>query len=183
MTVSASLTRLVHKYDLLIALRKEREACEAQGVLRLSGQAADARRTRQRQVAEEFPGCLRELENFTAQQLAERQAVIRAVSNLESETWIAWMVAFHAHLREALALKTFVSANPNAGVKEIREWVSDYPHAVHKPQHVDEKFVQAHRTPPRGSLSGWVWQQLATLFDRPVEQMRREVLGVVGDVG
>ncbi len=66
------MSALAGKYRSLAALRQRREELTATGKLELSPAEAALRKAAFRKLAEEFPGCLRELDSLTALQLAAR---------------------------------------------------------------------------------------------------------------
>jgi hypothetical protein len=140
---------LLRKYRLLTRWRRSKDA---------AGQAAEpsgdvAAPAAMRALAEEFPGALRELDLLGLPELERRAAYLAAEPTPEPEPWLAWIHAYHALMRLALALR---SATPPAALPPIE----------------DERFLHDARRPPGGRLSTAVLQALARRFERPAEEIR-----------
>jgi hypothetical protein len=91
----AVLGGLVRKYGALAKLRARRD----EG-------GAPATRGELRSLAGEFPGCLRELDTLGPDELARRAvAVAAAAAGAIREPWMAWIAAYHALMRDALAAR------------------------------------------------------------------------------
>lgn len=96
---------LLGKYEELIALRREREALEARGVLGLEGAEDADRKARCRRLATAFPGSLRELETFSATALERRLEHVRT-----SDALAEFIDRYHALGRAMAALKRWQGA-------------------------------------------------------------------------
>jgi hypothetical protein len=88
---------LARKYRALVALRARRD-----------GGGAAATRDELRALAAEFPGCLRELDTLGPAELERRAAACTAADAgggrvPPDEPWMAWIAAYHALMRDALA--------------------------------------------------------------------------------
>jgi hypothetical protein len=91
----AVLGGLARKYGALAELRARRD----EG-------GAPATRPELRSLAGEFPGCLRELDTLGAAELAHRAvATAAAAAGAVREPWMAWIAAYHALMRDALAAR------------------------------------------------------------------------------
>jgi hypothetical protein len=87
------LRALVRKYERLSALRARRD-----------GEGAPATRDELRDLASEFPGCLRELDTLGLAELGRRTSLCAAVAagSAAPEPWMAWIDGYHALMRQAL---------------------------------------------------------------------------------
>lgn len=94
-TTPGVLGGLARKYGALAELRARRD----EG-------GAPATRDELRSLAAEFPGCLRELDTLGADELAHRAvATAAAAAGAVREPWMAWIAAYHALMRDALAAR------------------------------------------------------------------------------
>jgi hypothetical protein len=92
---SAAWSGLARKYAALAGLRARRD----EG-------GAPATRGELRQLAAEFPGCLRELDTLGGEELARRATVAGAAAGGgPTEPWMHWITAYHASMTEALAAR------------------------------------------------------------------------------
>lgn len=160
---------LVSKYNALIALRREREALEAAGVLHLDGDAGRDRKARCRRLAAEFPGSLRELEALSAEQLEERRAAVQSSSYLA-----AFIARYHELGRSMAALKRWQGAfrrrhrrRPNPG--EAR--------AAMELSFLSDDELTRWLTPPEGRVHERVWERLAAERGESVQACKARFLG------
>jgi hypothetical protein len=99
------LARLARKYATLTALRQRRDGTDL----------LPARETL-RALAQEFPGCLRELDTLGLPELRRRAEVTAAaLDGAPQEPWMAWILAFHARLAAALAEKRISGQRTEGG--------------------------------------------------------------------
>lgn len=90
---------LAEKYEALHALRVRRDE-----------EGPHPPREELRRWSQAFPGCLRELDRLSAEELATRAATLRALlaaaasgkTSPAPPPWLAWIVRYHALLREEL---------------------------------------------------------------------------------
>jgi hypothetical protein len=130
-----ALLALARKYAALAALRARRDA----------GAAPAGPRAALRELAAEFPGCLRELDTLGAPEIARRaRACEQAAAGAAPEPWMAWIAGYHALMRAALAIRA-----GGAGAE------------------VDAAFADAVRAPPGGRVGVVVLRALAARFDVP----------------
>lgn len=190
----AALAALERKYVILLRLRQEREALEARGVLRLAGDAAAQRRALAQAVAREFPGALRELEardsgnlQLCRDQVAHERAFLLAHPRrrVPRQRWIRMSLAYHAALREGLAIRQWLAQHRHDAAPSqadlVRGFVSWYQQCAARQQpleRVDAAWLRRYATPPQGRLSTLVWEDLAALFRCAPRTVRRHVLGV-----
>lgn len=147
--VTAELrAELLRKYRLLARWRRAKDlSVDAPGDERAEPAAMRA-------LAAEFPGALRELDLLGLAELERRVACLAAPTlDLERERWVAWIGAYHALMRLALALR---SPSPPAAPSPI----------------ADDVFLHDVDHPPGGRLSTAVLQALARRFHRPAEGIR-----------
>src|SRR5262245_9170042 len=89
------LERLHEKYRTLCQLRQAG----------ISDANADEKATL-KQLAQQFPGALRELDSFPTEELEKRRdQIARALKSGEAEPWMEWMASYHALMRVALAIR------------------------------------------------------------------------------
>lgn len=130
MSVDVEPVALARKYAALVELRRRRDAGG-------SGAATGALRA----LAAEFPGCLRELDTLGLPELERRaRATAATAAGGGAEPWMAWIAAYHALMRDALALRREGAAT------------------------VDAAFAAAVRAPPEGRLNLVVLRALAARF-------------------
>lgn len=147
---------LVEKYRLLEALRQ--------------GEAGrtEARRDAMRAIAARFPGALREWDEAPLEEIARRRneaeaALARLVAGgagalpdffASQQSWLRLGIAVHERLREALALKRFLSgrAATEALAAEAREALGVT---------VDGARLAEIAAPPQGRVSELVYREVA----------------------
>ena len=98
---SGAWSGLARKYAALAALRARRDS-----------DGPPATRGELRELAAEFPGCLRELDTLGRDELARRATVVAAAATggAAPEPWMYWIAAYHEAMRRAL-----VARAPGAG--------------------------------------------------------------------
>jgi hypothetical protein len=131
------LRALARKYARLSAWRDRRD-----------GAGLPATRDELRALAAEFPGCLRELDTLGAAELSRRAAACIAAADDAGgfEPWMAWVDAYHALVRRALAAREArARGTPPAG----------------------DPFEQAVLAPPGGRMGVVVMRALAERFGVP----------------
>lgn len=139
---SNELRELARKYRALVALRARRDA----------GGAAGGGKVREelRELAREFPGCLRELDTLGAAELARRaQAVEEAAGGGEEEEWMGWICHYHQLMRAALAIRR--------GEREDGE--------------ADPAFAAEVLAPPAGRIGIVVLRRLAATHGRTAKEI------------
>jgi hypothetical protein len=143
----AARAALARKYRQLLQWRLARDAAAHGGTAtRAAGWEGSEPATRpaMRALAEEFPGCLRELDRLGAPELARRaellaEATTEQVANAEAERWIGWIWTYHCLVAAALAARSR-RALPG-------------PEDDALPPSFLAAFVQASRDPACGALS------------------------------
>jgi hypothetical protein len=135
---AAALRALGGKYERLAALRARRD-----------GDARPATRDELRELAAEFPGCLRELDTLGAAELTRRALACAAVADGDAPaaSWMLWIDGYHALMKQALA------ARSGRARGELRT--------------TDGAFEQAVLSPPGGRMGVVVLRALAIRFGVP----------------
>lgn len=172
MTASGNAIRmLADKYQALLSLRVARDEREAAGYDSFSDDVAEKRRAQMRRLAERFPGALKELETSTAERFRARlQELARATD--DRDLWMRLMVDLHALLREVLAIKRFLSQEPDAGDAFLL-WHQEFAHRSGILPVGDADALAAVRAPPDGRLVVLVWQLLEKKYGRPRRQLEQ----------
>ena len=95
-SASAAWRGLARKYAALAALRARRDS-----------DGPPATRGELRELAAEFPGCLRELDTLGPGELSRRATLVTAAAAGEGapEPWMHWIAAYHEAMRQALAAR------------------------------------------------------------------------------
>lgn len=115
------LGNLAAKYQALLALRASRDQTGGEEV-RAETKAV------MRQLSQAFPGCLRELDLLTRDQLAKRlDAATLAASGHATAPWLAWMSRYHELLRLALAAKQGSTSDAPANLAAFLKQCADPP--------------------------------------------------------
>lgn len=135
------------------------------------------------ELAEEFPGALRELQTLPLEVLEARAAALAAaVGGAAPEPWMLWMGDYHALLRAALRIKRRLrrgaplnDAAAEALAKEVSKEVASAVLGAGEAASeggvvlVDRTFVRAVAHPPGGRLNQVVFERLAMLHGSPAE--------------
>jgi len=177
----ADLERLAEKYRILTLLRVRREEAEAAGLSGFPPAEIADRTLAFRDVAEEFPGSLRELEvqsgNALRAKAGELEAQIallrgdpRGPSSVRApaRSWMVIAVDYHATLRESLAVKFWLAQRLPRGraitpavFAEFENWHAAWPHRHGLLDPADAAFLEKHRRPPGGRIHNLVWGALS----------------------
>lgn len=151
----SQLVALGRKYRILTELRRG------------AGTVASAEL---RALAGEFPGALRELDGLPLKVLDERlAAVLRAERGERREAWIEGIIAYHRHMRVALAVKRRLGAVrclDSALAREIAQQV-----AAELNEHCAPAFVERVAKPPGGRLNHVVFRCLESELGTPYAEL------------
>jgi hypothetical protein len=141
------LRALARKYRALVGLRAQRDGGGKDDGGRSGGPHVTVRL---RELAGEFPGCLRELDTLGAVELARRARVVEeaASGGGAREAWMAWIWDYHQLMRAALALRRGERADD-----------------------VDPTFATEVTSPPEGRVGIVVFRRLASLHARPAKEI------------
>ena len=149
-----TLAALTRKYQTLLELRQARDR-RGHGSVG-SGVAVIAQRQRLRDLAQEFPGCLRELDTLSAAEIDRRvQALALTAAGGVLEPWMAWIADYHALMRTVFQLK-------NAGRTDGKDQKAAA--MVASSATTDAALVEAVRQPPQGRLGIVVLRTLGARF-------------------
>jgi hypothetical protein len=157
---------LARKYRTLASLRREREA----------GAPIPAREVF-RDLADEFPGALRELDTLAMDVITARLAALDACIAGDSET-AAWMAIEHAHhawMRAALMLKRRLRKKRVLSDADAERMVRDA--VARAGVEVDVAFVREVASPREGRLRVVVLERVAIACDVTVEEVRAVLFG------
>jgi hypothetical protein len=161
-----SAVRLIEKYRALEALAAEPEATEP-------GPYADRRKHFKRELADRFPGALRELDLFTLDELRARREEIEEYLEQGDTTaaprWILWEIDFHELTQALLSLKRRLPALP---ADQARELVRSLPALRELTPSVRDDLIGAVKAPPGGRLLTVVYDLLSARHGVPPEEIR-----------
>ena len=153
---------LLRKYRLLCSWRRGKDEAFAPGA---SGDGGVASPASMRALAQEFPGALRELDLLGLPELERRVAVLARARGAgpepgesdDAEPWIAWILSYHALMRDVLATKraTAPGAKPGAAPATTTEGA----------------FERAVARPPAGRISLAVLGEVAQRFGVPTHRV------------
>lgn len=157
----AALERLAEKYRTLGELRRER----ARG-------APIPHRDVFRELAEEFPGALFELDRLELAAIDERRdAIVRALAGEGAiEEWMGMAIAFHATYRAALRAKSKLRNVERPVARSDAEKIAK---EIGAP--ADADLVLEVASPPRGRLKPIVLARVARDFDRDARDVEAAV--------
>ena len=150
---------LLRKYRVLAGWRLARDDENAQG------DRAD--RAGLKALAEEFPGALRELDLLGLPEIERRiDRLARRPGgdqNPESDRWIAWILAYHALMRAALATKRALGRRAHPSATSLRDLARRATSIAGV--RIDESFVHTVVRPPGGRLAIVVLRAVAQRFN------------------
>ena len=178
---------LEQKYRLMLVMRLEREALESRGVFKLSGEPARQRRESSKALADAFPGALKELDTQSSQALEQRLEILERIpmGAVDLPDWAQVCWAYHALLKQALAVKAWLGKNDVKSVP-LASLENDWREAEGTFYSIDDwpvpyrgtKLLALIAKPPGGRLSQLVWEVLEERFELPVAKLRHLVFGV-----
>jgi len=164
---ASALFRLAHKYQRLGELRRARTR----------GEPIPPREVFKR-LADEFPGCLNELDTLPLEAIEARAAALAGAAETGAvEPWMRWLFGYHALMRAALWTRMKLaprhvregeSARDDALVVELCKGASR-----HAGFEVDTDFVRAVARPPGGRLKALVFAELEGRFGAPSADIKR----------
>ncbi|MEP7119924.1 MAG: hypothetical protein ABJE95_03395 [Byssovorax sp.] len=155
------LLRLAEKYRTLGALRRARAAGGEVPV-----------RAVFKALAEEFPGCLNELDTLQIEEIdARAEALASAASGGPIEAWMIWLAGYHALLRAALRIRIRTTKSRDLDAARSRDLAADA--SAHSGAAIDPAFVQAVLRPPGGRIIPVVYARLAALHGAPAATIKR----------
>ena len=156
----AELRDLERKYLALADLRRRRDEGGAPGPARATLVG----------LARGFPGCLRELDCLGLAELERRASAAGAAASgaASVELWMPLIIAYHATLRAALAVKRELARRTPAGVAAAQATWSDFHHGLLAEvasriagRPLGAGFVRALLRPPEGRIGVVVLRDLA----------------------
>ena len=157
----AALLRLAEKYRALGARRRARAR----------GDAVPERAVF-KALADEFPGCLNELDTLALEEIdARAEALAEAATGGELLDWMAWLDGYHALLRAALRIRirsTRTRAIDDARAHDLADDASKHSGAA-----IDPAFVYAVLRPAGWRILPVVFARLGLLHGAPAEAIKR----------
>jgi hypothetical protein len=139
-----ALLALARKYRTMMALRASLPAHPQGG--EEAREETESERAELRALAAEFPGALRELDTLPDEELRARaEALEAAAAGAEPARWMTWMDAYHALMREALAIRR---GSPAEGA-----------------------FAESVKSPPHGRIMAAVFAELSIRFSLPQREI------------
>lgn len=173
-----STTSLVEKYEQLLALRREREALEANGIFSLEGEADMRRKARCRALAASFPGALRELDRLDVEAMSRRLerarlAFERDRSGAEVARFETFVARFHQLGRMLAALRRWQAGfRAQQGRRpSVVEALSAFKDTELLAQLGKEELAR-WLAPPAGRGQELLWQKLSQEFERPASVLK-----------
>jgi hypothetical protein len=183
------LEDLAWKFRTLVALRRRREELEELGRAGFSEEEGQERRDTFRVLAGRFPGALRELDTCGAEVLSRRLLAIEAElyraktspnGAFDPPRWMSVVRDFHAHLREALAVKRWLAERIGKDgvitaevVDELHAWHATRDSGSDRPLTLAE--LGRHHHPPGGRVLSLVWETLVATYGEPREALEAMV--------
>jgi hypothetical protein len=150
-----ALRALLRKYETLLTLRRTLP----------EGPLPSALRPTLKQLADEFPGALRELDSIATEELEQRRdAVCAALKGGAQPSWMAPLFVYHTLMRLALDVRALLRAGDRAAALRL---LGTSPFAL------EERFLDALDAPPRGRMSAVVFELLCRLYGREMAELRR----------
>jgi hypothetical protein len=159
------LAALADKYDALLRLRTRRDAG-----------GADPPREELRQLARQFPGCLRELDTLVAGELGRRARAARAAAaGGDREPWMGWVLAFHRLMTAALLVKGELAARRPRSAAGRAVVADDLARRAERQAGatLDPRLLADFARPPAGRLAPLVIAEVARRFGVTADEMRR----------
>lgn len=193
--MQSQLERLAEKYRALAELRARREALERAGQSAFDAREARSRRAAFRKLAREFPGALRELDATPAEVLrgrleavAETQRALQRGLRTDLPLWMEMAGAYHAQLREVLAIKRWLSRREVRAVEPetldaFRGWYARLACRLRTARAFDAAQLERYLHPPQGRLQLLIWESLEERFARPRAEIERLIFGSVPNPG
>jgi hypothetical protein len=157
-----SVAALLRKYERLIVLRRRRDVLDASGEEWPSGEGIE-RKAAFRELAEEFPGALRELElpvavlQARAADVAAELATVEAGGRVE-RVWVRVAIAFHHRLAEMLAVKIWLARRIGPRGQVTDEVIAAL--AAFLGRAVSREELETLHHPPGGRVVELVWREL-----------------------
>ena len=181
---------MIEKYRLMLSMRLEREALEAQGILKFSGEASARRRLANKELSRMFPGALKELDRVGSKVLKHKLATLEQWSPGAEELplWAKISFDYHQLLSEALAVKSWLALRkrdltaPQETLEVFRTLNGTHYDLSHWSETSGAEYLlQQITNPPGGRLSQLVWEVLQERFSLSIQDMRAMAFGINDD--
>lgn len=181
---------LIEKYRLMLAMRLEREALEAQGILKFTGEASEQRRAANKALSRRFPGALKELDRLGSAVLENKLEALEQLGPGDKNfpLWAKISFDYHHLLAEALAVKRWLAyrkrklAVLEETLEAFRALNGKHYDLAHWPEVSDAEYLlQQITNPPGGRLSQLVWEVLQERFSLTIQEMQAMTFGINDD--
>jgi len=160
-----ALGQLREKYRRMLSMRRDHD----------SGVEHDPRQ-QMRELAIQFPGALRELDELPLATIESRIDQLGAVIEQPASPapWMLWMVEYHGHLRAALRVKRFGLPlhDLDRALAQLRR---AYVAAIDEPSvetFASHEALAAVLKPVGGRLSGWAFARIAERYGVEADEVR-----------
>ena len=179
--IGNAVSRMRNKYEMMLSLRLQRERLEAQGIMRLEGDEARARRRASQALASAFPGALKQLDTMDSGMMEQRLAALdgwlESPGSEEVAQWCRLEACYHALLADFLAAKRWLAEHGGGGLSDPEIWEAWLAEGLFPEIHwqscgFGDSCVQSIRRPPGGRLSELVWAALSRVFREPVDVLK-----------
>ena len=145
---TAERSALLRKYRQLVRWRRARDAESDTPDPEAAG------RDGLRELAEEFPGALRELDVLGLAELERRVARLDRAGgdavDSDADAWALWIATYHRIMRAALAAKRALGKQRRPSAAQLAELTAATSALAALP--LDEEFVRAIAAPPGGRI-------------------------------
>ena len=161
MATAQQLEALARKYETLLELQRTQHAVSAEQV-----------RQPLRDVSQEFPGALREVDLLGPQELEQRRRSLSQAAGAEAlqEPWMDWMWAYHALMRACLVVKRQLAGRKDLTERERASIAATS--SAECGELVDADLVSMVARPPRGRLNDAVFTALGQRFGQTPDTLR-----------
>ena len=181
---------LIEKYRLMLSMRLEREALEAQGILKFTGESGVQRRASSKELARQYPGALKELDRLSSAVLEQKLEALELcdADGDDLPLWANISFDYHQLLGEALAIKSWLATrkldlgSQSSVFEAFQALDGEQYDSSHWPQTCRGEYLLRQITnPPGGRLSQLVWEVLQERFSLPIEKMQKLAFGMDDD--
>jgi hypothetical protein len=130
-----------------------------------------------RELAADFPGALRELDELPIQLIEERIVALEAaLAGGPLPDWARWAIAYHGLLRVVLRIRR--RAGKDKDLAALTEWLAHrYLPTADEPslEELSAEVVAEILRPPDGRLNRWVFAYLAPSFGQTADELEKVI--------
>ena len=168
----AGISALRKKYQAMLDLRSKREAWQQAGLLRVPDEALAARQKQSQDLAQEFPGVLRQVDALELGAIQERLDLLEGLVQEEAErpedlpTWALVEWDYHKLQKEALSFKAWkrkfeVPEQKTVDYVTFFDWWENSSKRATPPGCMSEALFLEWCSPPSGRSSILIWRVLS----------------------